>query len=65
MFGRDVNSRHNKVHHIQGGVCRLAVLEVPFACMSVVVLFSQGAGWCDKMELHSFLLTSGTFCTGI
>jgi len=38
----DGNSRQNKVYHIQGGVCVLAVLEMPFAGMSVVVLFCHG-----------------------
>ena len=43
MFGSDGNSRHNKVHHIQGGVYQRPVLEMPFTGMSGVVLFSQGA----------------------
>ena len=41
MFGSDGNSRH-KVCHIQGGVYQLAVLDVPFTGMSVVVLFCHG-----------------------
>jgi len=39
VFGSDGNSRHNKVHHIQCGGYRLAVLEMPFTGMSLVVLF--------------------------
>jgi hypothetical protein len=57
VFGSDGNSKQNKVCHIQGGVFWLAVLEMPFTGMSVVVLFCHGAiKWtcslvCQLLEL--------------
>jgi len=39
VFGSDGNGRYNKVCHIEGGVYQLAVLEMRFTGMSVVVLF--------------------------
>jgi hypothetical protein len=40
--------------HIQGGVCSSALLGMPYAGMSVVVLFSLDSSWYSKLQLHSF-----------
>lgn len=64
MFDSDGNSSQNKVYHIQSGVSLLAVLEMPFAGMSVVVLYCHGV--CLIVQSNGIaVLTSGTFCKGI